>query len=208
MRMLDDLPDVLRWARRHADMSQRQLARWSGVPKSTIADIECGRCRAHLDTVQTLLGTMGLGLGLAWSDDAPLGTVEADPRRDRGGRLVPPHLDTRRRSQREIDSLTPPGPRTSPPTPRQTVTWRRDRDVRDVLRCYGYFGDFPYHDKPLRAMNLSPPGRLVDLWFRGWPYDEELDEARPGEMTELMADFGRDLRAVIAAIPLSGPQLP
>ncbi|MBA2738543.1 MAG: helix-turn-helix transcriptional regulator, partial [Nocardioidaceae bacterium] len=52
MRVLEDFPDVLRWARRHADMSQRQLARWSGVPKSTIADIESGRRRARLDTAE------------------------------------------------------------------------------------------------------------------------------------------------------------
>ncbi len=91
------------------------------------------------------------------------------------------------------------------PTP---ITWRRDRGVRDVLRCYGYFGDFPYADKPVRAMSLTPPGRLVDLWFRGWPYDEELNLARPGQLTELMAEFGRDLRAELARTPVRRQQPP
>nr|MBA2739084.1 helix-turn-helix domain-containing protein [Nocardioidaceae bacterium] len=187
-----------RWARRHADMSQRQLARWSGVPKSTIADIESGRRRARLDTAERLLGTMGLQVGLAWSDDAPLETVLADRRCDRGGRLVPPHLDVRERCHREIQMLTIPGPPGAGTTTASPITWRRDRDVREVLRCYGYFGDFPHHDKPVRAMNLSPPGRLVDLWFRGWPYDHELEYARPDQADELSEDFTRDLRAALA----------
>ena len=46
-------------------------------------------------------------------------------------------------------------------------------------------------------MNLDSPGRLVDLWFRGWPYDHELAEARPGEQQELSDDFARELRAAI-----------
>jgi len=46
-------------------MSQRQLARWSGVPKATIADVESSRCRVHVDTAEQLLATLELEVSIA-----------------------------------------------------------------------------------------------------------------------------------------------
>ncbi len=46
---------VLRQARRDADMSQRELARWSAVPKSVIADAESGRATNLYVATQLLM---------------------------------------------------------------------------------------------------------------------------------------------------------
>ena len=97
---------MLRWARRHRDLSQRELARWSAVPKSTIADFETGRSQPTLPVAQELLGTMGFALALIDPHTGrPCPVQRTDNRRDRGGRRVPPHLDVRARSRDELWDL-------------------------------------------------------------------------------------------------------
>lgn len=170
-------------------MSQRELAGWSGVAKSTIADVESGRCGARVDTAERLLATMGLALALARQDGqelgAPLGAPLVDPRRDRGGRQVPPHLDVRARAAEETRGSATP------------LRWRRDREVRDVLRRYGCLGDGPYAGPLRRGDPLDPAMGIADLWLRGWPYRHDLELA--GELTRdrAEADLRRGLRAAV-----------
>lgn len=53
---------ALRWARRRADLSQRELAERSGVPQSTIGRIEAGRVDPHVRTLSRLLRACGFDL--------------------------------------------------------------------------------------------------------------------------------------------------
>jgi len=205
MDTLASLPRIVRWARRHADMSQRQLARWSGVPKSTIADVESGRCRVHVDTAEQLLATMGLEVSIARQDGGALGPPVVDERRDCAGRLVPPHLDTRQRRDHEVDLrarvASPPSARRDDRSGGQRggspLTWRCDREVRDVLRRYGCFGDSPFATIPRRFGGLDPRVGISDLWFRGWPYDEDLAHADPAARQRAHADLQQGLRRLL-----------
>lgn len=99
---------VLRALRRRADLSQRELARRSGVPKSTVARIEADPgVDPRLRTVERLVRAAGgeLAVGVATAGqrttaDGPgtggaLGPVPHDERRDEGGRRYPAHLDIR-----------------------------------------------------------------------------------------------------------------
>jgi len=58
-------PGLLRYARRAAGLSQRELARRSGIPQPAIARIESGRTSPRSDTVERLLNACGLRLELA-----------------------------------------------------------------------------------------------------------------------------------------------
>lgn len=84
--------DLLRRARRQADLSQRELAQRSGLPRRTIERIEAGGTRRPaLATMTALLSAAGALLLLA-----ELGAPAAiDRRRDRAGRRYPAHLDVR-----------------------------------------------------------------------------------------------------------------
>lgn len=52
---------MLRWARRRAKLTQRELAARTGIPQSTIARIESGT-DPHLGTLSTLLRACGYDL--------------------------------------------------------------------------------------------------------------------------------------------------
>ena len=54
-----DVARRLRYARRHVDMTQRQLAARSGVPQPMIARIESGRSVPRVDTLSRLLDACG-----------------------------------------------------------------------------------------------------------------------------------------------------
>ncbi|MGC4790022.1 helix-turn-helix domain-containing protein [Micromonospora sp. DT178] len=104
---------ALRALRRQADLSQRELARRSGVPKSTLARIEADPAAdPKLRTVERLVRAAGgeLAVGVRTADqrstdgepgDGELGAVTVlpfvphDGRRDEGGRRYPAHLDVR-----------------------------------------------------------------------------------------------------------------
>ncbi|CCH15594.1 helix-turn-helix domain-containing protein [Micromonospora lupini] len=118
-----DLGEALRELRRCADLSQRELAERSGVPKSTLARIEAGQdARPAFRTVERLIRAAGgeLVLGLPgdsrWAatgdsrltaaGESPLALDEEPPveppgeqpeeMRDEAGRRYPAHLDVRR----------------------------------------------------------------------------------------------------------------
>lgn len=85
--------DLLRAARRLADLSQRELAERSGVALSVVARIEAGQTVApRLTTVLALLAAAECRLELR------RGTAEGDAGlvvTDRAGRRFPAHLDVR-----------------------------------------------------------------------------------------------------------------
>ena len=53
---------TLRWARRRAGLSQRDLARKAGVPQSTVGRIEAGLVDPRLSTFSDLLRACGIVL--------------------------------------------------------------------------------------------------------------------------------------------------
>ena len=53
---------MLRWARRRAGLTQRQLAEKTGVPQSTIGRIEAGATDPRLSTLRRLLRACGFDL--------------------------------------------------------------------------------------------------------------------------------------------------
>lgn len=55
-------PALLRYARRQAALSQRELATRAGVPQPTIARIERGTIIPRVDTLERLLHACGLEL--------------------------------------------------------------------------------------------------------------------------------------------------
>lgn len=55
----------LRYARRRAGLTQRQLAALSGIPQPAIARIESGRVTPRLDTFDRLLRACGVTSALA-----------------------------------------------------------------------------------------------------------------------------------------------
>lgn len=178
---------MLRWARRRRDLSQRELARWSGVPKSTIADYETARSLPTLVTAQELLGTMGFALALVDPHTGrPCPVLRTDGRRDRGMRRVPPHLDVRARSREEKwDLRFGSGRPGSDPSP---LTWRRCRDSRDELRAHGYLGDHPFRHPPAPDRQVPfPVPTIAPGQMYAWRYAYEL---RSG----LVEGFDEELR--------------
>ena len=53
---------MVRYARRRAGLTQRQLAAATGIPQETIARIEAGRVDPRIGTVDRLLEATGMGL--------------------------------------------------------------------------------------------------------------------------------------------------
>ncbi|MEU4681023.1 GNAT family N-acetyltransferase [Micromonospora sp. NPDC023737] len=143
-----DVGAMLRALRRQADLSQRELAERSGVPKSTLARIESGQgTEPRFATVDRLVraagGALTVGVPRAaltgdnGSDDLPI--PADDGRRDEAGRRYPPHLDLR-----EVRKLTDwPGawwahwytlPPEKWPLRVPEVTYDLDRERRDERR--------------------------------------------------------------------------
>lgn len=87
--------DLVRAARRHADLSQRQLAEASKVSTATIERIEASLgARPLFETVTRLLDAAGTRLVLV-DDDGGLIESRRQPATDRAGRVFPAHLDVR-----------------------------------------------------------------------------------------------------------------
>jgi Predicted transcriptional regulator with C-terminal CBS domains len=63
-------PEMLKMARRRAGVTQRELARRSGVPQPTISRIEAARMSPTLDTLVPLMGACGMELTLIDSPGA------------------------------------------------------------------------------------------------------------------------------------------
>ncbi|MBM0235113.1 helix-turn-helix domain-containing protein [Micromonospora sp. STR1_7] len=92
-----DVGAILRKLRRHADLSQRELAARSGVPKSTLSRIEAGQdSRAAFRTVERLVRAAGGELVFGLPGGCRVAGREAeDEPRDEAGRRYPAHLDVR-----------------------------------------------------------------------------------------------------------------
>jgi transcriptional regulator with XRE-family HTH domain len=85
----------VRAIRRYRNLSTRELAELSGVPKTTINRIETERTVPRLDTFLALLGASGLEFALL--DERGVALVvddDHDQLRDRGERRFPAHLFT------------------------------------------------------------------------------------------------------------------
>lgn len=129
------VPEMLRTARHFADLSQRELASRSGVPKSVLGDLESGRTQAPaFGLVERLLAACGLRLVLMDPRLAtPVFRRAHDGALDAGGRHFPGHLDVRvvaDDSQWWFSRLIP-GQRQRPAF---TADWRRNQNRPRVRR--------------------------------------------------------------------------
>jgi len=162
---------LLRQARRDADMSQRELARWSGVPKSVIADAETGLRATSLHVAQQLLNTAGYRIVIVNRKGEPVDQLMVDDRRDRHGRRFPPHLDVRELSPAELTWRRRFEYR---PNPLTAHTYRLNRDARDAERYQGWYGEGPHNwlpPHPNREYIRSVLGREPVLpWFAPTPF--------------------------------------
>jgi transcriptional regulator with XRE-family HTH domain len=127
--------EFLRQLRRRLDLSQRELARRAGVPKSTVGDVEAGRIDPGLGTLERLLEAAGLRLEVVDRTDRPV-DFHGDTSQplDAAGRRLPPHLDARLRhpgSDPQYPSLLRPGP---------AWTYHLDRSRRDAVPLADRFG--------------------------------------------------------------------
>lgn len=88
-----DCAAVLRAARAVRRVSQRELAELAAVPRSTVDRIEGDRTVPRVDTMDRLLGAIGLELTVRTTVGRPLPIDDVDPvLRDRAGRHFPAHL--------------------------------------------------------------------------------------------------------------------
>lgn len=94
----DDVPygDLVRAARRSADLSQRQLAARAGVPASSVGRVESGRVQPTLRLLARLLHAAGCELVVVRRCDGERpAAVHDGTLRDGQGRRYPAHLDVR-----------------------------------------------------------------------------------------------------------------
>ena len=126
------VPLILRAARRHADLSQRDLAALSGVPATTIAAVETGR-DVRVTVFDRLLTECGWDLCVLDIRGHRVEALTDNGLRDRAGRRYPAHLDVRAVADRYdwwgdiyIGSWGLP--------PRPLHTYDLSRDFRDFRR--------------------------------------------------------------------------
>jgi transcriptional regulator with XRE-family HTH domain len=90
-----DYAGTVRRIRRNAIMSQRELARACGVPRSTISKIESRRLIPTLQNLQSILAVGNCHLVVLDESGTPLSPYNGGELRDRAHRLYPAHLDVR-----------------------------------------------------------------------------------------------------------------
>ncbi len=88
-----DAGRLLRAARRARRLSQRELAEYAGVPRSTVDRIEAGRTDPRLSTVTALSDAVALELVLV-DQFGSVVDVENDELFDRTYRRFPAHLES------------------------------------------------------------------------------------------------------------------
>lgn len=92
--------DLIRRARRHAELSQREMAHAIGISKSTLARAEVDNGSVSLPVLLAALAVGGIDL-IAVDDDGEAFPLRPDGLRDRGGRKLPAHLQARVASSSE-----------------------------------------------------------------------------------------------------------
>ncbi|RBY94018.1 hypothetical protein DQ244_01205 [Blastococcus sp. TBT05-19] len=92
--VLFDLSGLLRRIRRRADLSQRELADRTGLPKSVIAAAESRSRGLDARALAGCAAVAGLRLALLDTDGREVHGMAADTVRDGAGRHLPAHLDT------------------------------------------------------------------------------------------------------------------
>ena len=123
------LPGLLRRIRRTADLSQRELARAGGLPRSTVAAAEAGTRGLDARTLARLAALAGFRLALLDAEGREVAPMHAAAVRDGADRHYPAHLDTR-----HGDEGWWHGPHRYDRDP-VTYTFDRDRRYRDVRRA-------------------------------------------------------------------------
>lgn len=131
----DFLGRVLRAARGSAGLSQRALARRTGVPAKSLAAVECGTRDMPVSRYAWLLHACGWRLVVIDGTGALVVDPDEDPRRDAAGRRYPAHVALR--------STVPRG------------SWWADR--------WGYYWGIPprppwTYDLPKRPRGAKSPG--------------------------------------------------
>jgi transcriptional regulator with XRE-family HTH domain len=163
--------DVLRRARRTADLSQRELAKKAKLQHGVIARIEAGRSQPSIALLSRLLRAAGVELVPVIIDTGDeLGTMPAQAMRDAADRYFPAHLDVRRTSG--PGSLMwwnwwhLPGRRPDKPL----ASFRRNRMRRDNDRKYGGQTSVWYDERQLLSWlypgrrSREPADPFEDLW--------------------------------------------
>ena len=130
---------LLRTLRRHADLSQRELAKAAGVALRAVAAVEAGGARhPWFETVDALVRGASCRLLVVGLDGRPL-VLEDSELRDRGGRRYPAHLDVRPVDSfgawwgdwpmlsTRARSIWPDAPRLRPEHTFDLSRWTRDR---------------------------------------------------------------------------------
>jgi transcriptional regulator with XRE-family HTH domain len=124
------LPGLLRRVRRLADMSQREMARASGIAPAALGRAEAGG-DLRVSQLGRILGVAGLRLAVLDGSGGELMPMSEHAVRDGAGRLLPAHLDTRHGDDDWWGG--PHRPRLRPPR----YTFDRDRTLRDERRAAG-----------------------------------------------------------------------
>ncbi|MGC5319742.1 helix-turn-helix transcriptional regulator [Micromonospora arida] len=120
---------IVRAVRRHADLSQRELARWAGVHHATIGRIEAGRTVPSIELLRRIVGVVGCRLAVTDEFGRVLKPMrDWEDTRDGAGRRYPSHLDTILDPEpgewwADIYGLARP-----------PETFYRNREVRDAMR--------------------------------------------------------------------------
>ncbi|HEU4912618.1 MAG TPA: helix-turn-helix domain-containing protein, partial [Actinomycetes bacterium] len=199
--------DLLRAARRLADLSQRELAERSGVALSVVARIESGETAApRLSTLVGLLAAAGCHLELrdgssCEQDDRPL--------TDRAGRRFPAHLDVREvrtfgtwwgdwpMLSTRAEKIWHHAPRQRPAHTFDLARWRRDARRDAVPEGGDYARPHPPADVTRRRlMTHEPDLRTADPEIAGLVVAES---ERQRDSVRLIASENYVSRAVLEA---------
>jgi transcriptional regulator with XRE-family HTH domain len=122
-------PGIVRRVRRIADLSQRQLAKATGVAPSTIGKIEAATMLPSFSLLRRILGVAGLWLAVVDGGGHVVQPMEDwQDVRDGAERRYPSHLDT------IVDPLPGEWWADVYGLMRPPETFRRDRAVRDMER--------------------------------------------------------------------------
>ena len=133
-----DIPGTVRRVRRHADLSQRQLADLCGI---SVAKLERGS-DLGVDLLARILALAGWRLAVVTDSGDAVGPMRPDGVRDRAGRRLPAHLDPEPAPLRPLPWRERDHRERAP----DEATFVRERWRRDVRRTL--LGAPPDHPAP------------------------------------------------------------